>query len=85
MKMSPRMKAKQKVYRAGIYCLIALIPIIMEGYFLWYLGVPEIANSLILIVTLIAFYIVFTLICNKIDKKREEKEKQSKTRDPFTE
>lgn len=61
-----------------IFCLI-------ECYLLdYYAKIPAVWNGFIIIVTAAVFYLLFLLICAKIDKKKASEEVENKTKDPFS-
>ena len=53
-------------------------------YLLQRAGLNPVLNGFIIICLAGVFYLLFWLICARIDKKREEKRKQDDNRDPFT-
>lgn len=66
-------------FLAGIFvfCLI-------ESYLLVLAGVSPVVNGFIIIVTAAVFYLIFLLICAKIDKKKAKERVENKTKDPFS-
>ena len=64
----------------GIYFIFALF----FAALLQVVGVPQWLNMIIIILTAGVCYLFFWLICGKLDKKQEEKDKEkTKEFDPF--
>jgi membrane protein implicated in regulation of membrane protease activity len=71
---------KRMAWFLGIYFVFALF----FSSLLLIAGVPQWLNMLILVVTAGICYLLFWLVCDKIDKKNEEREKEKeKEFDPF--
>ena len=60
-----------------VFCLV-------ESYLLILAGVSAVWNGVIIVLTATVFYLIFLLICAKIDKKRKREEVENKTNDPFS-
>lgn len=57
---------------------------LLESYLLVLAGVSAVVNGVIIILTATVFYLVFLVICAKIDKKKEKKRLESSSKDPFS-
>lgn len=57
---------------------------LLEAYLLVLAGVSPVVNGVIIISTAGVFYLIFLLICAKIDKKRERDRLESSNKDPFS-
>lgn len=60
-----------------IFCLV-------ESYLLQLAGLSAVWNGFVIIVTAAVLYLIFILICAKIDKKKEQKLRENKSKDPFS-
>lgn len=60
-----------------VFCLV-------EAYLLQLAGLSAVLNGFVIIVTAAVFYLVFLVICAKIDKKKERERIENKTKDPFS-
>lgn len=71
---------KRTAWFIGIYFVFALF----FAYLLSALYIPQWLNMMILVVTAGIFYLLFWLVCVKIDnKKKEREESKPKDFDPF--
>ena len=74
----------RKMIKRTIYFLIvAFIICLPEGYLLQLAGLSAVVNGIIIICTVAILYLIFLIICAKIDKKREKDRLESPTKDPF--
>ncbi len=72
-------KYKRMIWFVAIFFIFGAV----ISYLLVLAGVNPILNGFIIICLAGVFYLLFLLICAKIDKKREEKREKDKNRDPF--
>lgn len=80
MKREHKNKVKRIAWFFGIYFVLALFLCAL----LIVAGIPQWLNMLIIVVMGGLMYLLFLFICGKIDKKREEEEKEkTKEFDPF--
>jgi membrane protein implicated in regulation of membrane protease activity len=61
--------------------LIVFLPITVVCVLLMVAEVPQWLNILVLVVLLFVLFFLFTLICDKMDKKKNDR--MSKKKDPF--
>lgn len=75
----------RQMKRAGIFIgCYAVVALIVSTLLILYTDIPAWANGMIIVLGASVFYLIFLIVCAKIDKKREEKRGLSlKERDPF--
>ena len=80
MKREHKKKVKRVSWFLGVYFVLALFLCAL----LIVVGIPQWLNMLIIVVFGGILYLLFLLICGKIDKKKEEEaEEKTKEFDPF--
>ena len=79
-------KTLKKSIKRTMWFLIGIFAFcLLEGYLLgYYAKVPAVWNGVIIIATAGVFYLVFLIICAKIDKKKERRAVEHKAKDPFS-
>lgn len=84
---SERREFNKKMKRACIFiCCYAVVALIVSTLLILYTSVPQWLNGMIIVIGASVFYLIFLLVCAKIDKKKEEKRVNSlKEKDPFAE
>ena len=66
----------RKLKRAGIFIACYFVfAVIISTLLVLYTSVPQWLNGLIIIVGASVFYLIFLVICDKIDKKKDERKK----------
>ena len=86
MKLDPQAnKQLHRKYKRMMWfvCIFFVFGVVIS-YLLVLAGVHPVLNGFIIICLAGVFYLLFLLICAKIDKKREEKRDKESDRDPFT-
>ena len=83
MRSTEKQELKKKIKRLGLFLLIVFIPAMVICILLMYANVPQWLNILVLVVVLFILFFLFAFICDKLDKKKNER--LSKKKDPFTE
>ena len=84
---SQKQEFNRKMKRAAIFiaCYFAFA-LLISSLLILYTDIPQWLNGLVIVVSAGVFYLIFILVCAKIDKKKEEKMKDSlKDNDPFGE
>lgn len=81
-KRQMKKQLKRTMWFIGIYFVIALV---ISALLIVYTSIPQWLNMLVIVVLAGALYLPFLLICARIDKKKEEKDKASPKDDPFSE
>ena len=82
---SERAEFNKRMKRAGIFigCYF-VVALIISTLLVLYTDIPAWLNGLIIIIGASVFYLIFLVICGKIDKIREEKRDQAlRKKDPF--
>lgn len=82
---SEKREFNKKVKRAGIFisCYF-FVALIISSLLILYTDIPQWLNGLVVIVSAGVFYLIFVVICDKIDKKKEERKKNIlEKNDPF--
>lgn len=75
---------KRNVKRMGWFIGIFFVFALFFSALLQVVGVPQWLNIIIIVLTAGIFYLLFLLVCAKIDKKKNEAEsKKEKEFDPF--
>ena len=75
----------RKTIKRTLWFLVAIFLICLpESYLLILAGVSPVVNGVIIIATAAIFYLIFLIICAKIDKKREQDRLESSSKDPFS-
>ena len=82
MKVSERMILKDRLKKLGIFCLIVFIPVLVLSVVLAGIHVEPWLNVLVLVVVLFLLFFLYAYICEKLDKKKQER--LSKKKDPFS-
>lgn len=78
-------KSLRKTLKRTSWFLVGVFVVCLAECFLLQLtGISAVWNGFILIVTASILYLLFLLICAKIDKKREKRDAEEKHRDPFS-
>lgn len=73
-------KTKRMAWFIGGYFIFALF----FAALLQIAGVPQWLNIIIIVLTAGVFYLLYVLVCGKLDKRKEEKDKErTKEFDPF--
>lgn len=72
-----------KYKRMMIFVCVFFVFALVIAYLLMRAGVGPVVNGLIIICLAGVFYLLFLLICAKIDKKRKARREEDKNRDPF--
>ena len=83
MKSTEKQELKRKIRRVGLFLLIVFIPALAVSIALYFAMVPQWLNILVLVVMLFILYFLYAFVCDKLDKKKEERLKNKK--DPFSE
>ena len=79
-KRALKKNVKRMAWFIGIYFIFALF----FSALLQIAGLPQWLNMIIIVVTAGIFYLLFLVICGKLDRKKEEKEStKTKEFDPF--
>lgn len=74
-------KMKRAMIFLGCYFVVALV---ISSLLIIYTTIPQWLNGLVIIVSAGVFYLAFLGICAMIDKKKEQKKKDSLSKnDPF--
>ena len=82
---SERAEFNKRMKRAGIFigCYF-VVALIISTLLVLYTDIPAWLNGLIIIIGASVFYLIFLVICAKVDKIREEKRDQAlRKKDPF--
>jgi len=82
-----RREFNKNLKRAGIFigCYF-VVGLIISTLLILYTSVPQWLNGLIVILCASVFYLIFFLICSKIDKKKAERRRDVlDKKDPFSE
>ena len=82
---SEKREFNKKMKRAGIFIgIYFVVALLISSLLILYTDVPQWLNGLVIVVSAGVFYLIFYIICDKIDKKREQKTKESLDKnDPF--
>jgi threonine/homoserine/homoserine lactone efflux protein len=82
---SEKREFNRKMKRAGIFIgCYAVVALIVSTLLVLYTSVPQWLNGMIIVLGASVFYLIFLVVCAKIDKKKEEKRDQAlKEKDPF--
>ncbi len=82
---SEKREFNKKVKRAGIFiACYFFVALIISSLLILYTDIPQWLNGLVVIVSAGVFYLIFVVICDKIDKKKEERKKNIlEKNDPF--
>ena len=83
---SERREFNRKLKRAGIFiACYFVVAIVISTLLVLYTSVPQWLNGLIVIVGASVFYLIFLVICDKIDKKRDIRRRAALgKKDPFS-
>ena len=83
---NPKREFKNSMKRAGIFIACFFVfALIISTLLILYTDIPQWLNGLVIIVLAGVFYLIFLVICDKIDKKKEEKRKNILNKnDPFS-
>ncbi len=82
MKTTEKQLLKKNLKRLGIFMLIVFLPVAFVCAGLLVAKVPMGWNIFTLVVLLFILYFVFLFVCDKMDRKKEERLKHKK--DPFS-
>lgn len=84
---SPKRQFNKNMKRVGIFiACYFVVALIISTLLLLYTNIPQWLNGLVIVVSAGVFYLIFLLICGKIDKKKAEKQNEIlKNNDPFSE
>ena len=78
-------KTLRKTLKRTMWFLVGIFAFcLVECYLLQLAGLSAVVNGFVIIVTAAVFYLIFLLICAKIDKKKELRRVEEKTKDPFS-
>ena len=82
---SEKREFNKKMKRAGIFiACYAVVALIVSTLLVLYTNVPQWLNGMIIVIGASVFYLIFLVICAKIDKNKEEKRgRVLKEKDPF--
>lgn len=75
---------KKTTKRLGWFLVCVFVLCLVESYLLVLAGISPVVNGIIVIITAALLYLVFLVICAKIDKKREREGAESPSKDPFS-
>ena len=81
-KESRNLKVTMK--RLAIFLAVVFVFCLVESYLLILAGVSPVVNGVIIILTATVFYLVFLVICAKIDKKKAKERAENPNKDPFS-
>lgn len=83
---SGKREFNKKMRRAWIFiACYFVVALVISTLLILYTNVPQWLNGMIIVVSAGVFYLLFLLICAKIDKKKEEKQRDSLDKnDPFS-
>ena len=83
---SPKREFGKNMKKAGIFiACYFVVALIISTLLILYTDIPQWLNGLVIVVSAAVFYLIFLVICGKIDKKKEERKKQAlKKSDPFS-
>ena len=82
---SEKREFNKKMKRAGIFIgIYFVVALLISSLLILYTDVPQWLNGLVIVVSAGVFYLIFYIVCDKIDKKKEQKTKESLDKnDPF--
>ena len=82
---SERREFNKKMKRATIFiCCYFVVALLISSLLIIYTSIPQWLNGLVVILSATVFYLAFLGICAIIDKKKEEKRRDSLSKnDPF--
>lgn len=82
---SQKQEFNRKMKRAGIFiACYFVVALVISSLLILYTNIPQWLNGLVIVVSASVFYLIFLWVCAKIDKKKEEKMKDSLDKnDPF--
>lgn len=75
---------RKTIKRTLYYLVVAFVVCLPISYLLILAGVSAVVNGIIIICIVAFFYLIFLLICAKIDKKKERDRLESSSKDPFS-
>ena len=76
---------KRKTKRLFIFLAIVFgLDVFICFLLLYYTALSSAVCGVIIVAITTILYLLFLLLCAKIDKKRETKQKENKTKDPFS-
>lgn len=81
MRSTEKQDLKRKLKRLGLFLLIVFVPAMLVCVLLVWQKVPQWLNILVLVIVLFILFFLFTFVCDKMDKKKDER--LSKKKDPF--
>ena len=74
-------KMKRAMIFIACYFVVALL---ISSLLIIYTDIPQWLNGMVIVISAAVFYLIFLFVCAKIDKKKEERTKDSlKKNDPF--
>ena len=83
MRTSEKQELKQKIKRLGIFLIIVFLPALVMAIVLAYVAkVPQWLNMLVLVIMLFILFFLYTLLMQKLDRRKGERLK--KKDDPFS-
>ena len=82
MKSTEKQELKKKIKRMGLFLLIIFLPVLVLSVVLAGIHVEPWLNVLVLVVVLFLLFFLYAYICEKLDKKKQER--LSKKKDPFS-
>ena len=72
---------KRAMIFIACYFVVALL---ISSLLIIYTDIPQWLNGMVIVISAAVFYLIFLFVCAKIDKKKEERTKDSlKKNDPF--
>ena len=82
MKTTEKQELKKKIKRLALFLGIVFVPTMVICILLIWAKVPQWLNILVLVIVLFILFFIFIYICDKIDKRKQER--LSKKKDPFS-
>lgn len=82
MKNSEKQDLKRKLKRLGLFMLIVALPVLVISIVMVWAQVPQWLNILVLVIILFILFFLFGWLCDKMDRRKEERLKKKK--DPFS-
>ena len=83
MRTTEKQELKQKIKRLGIFLVIVFLPALVVSILLAYVAkVPQWLNMLVLVIMLFVLFFIYSLLMQKLDKRKGERLKKKK--DPFS-
>ncbi len=79
---SEKQLLKKRIKRLGWFLLIVFLPAMLISIFLAVAKIPEWLNIMVVVIVLFVLFFLFSLVCAKLDSKKEQRLKGKK--DPFS-